>query len=143
MKKLLTFLIGVLLCTQLWAQSPSQDKYYKVGADACPEIINADIPGAPKLGKPQLIIGKTGPVVAKGYGLAAPAFYDMDKDGKKDLLIGEFASGMEYRNSVGSFIRHYKNIGDSAKPEFENDFYYVFPSRKQISNGTPLSAKHS
>ena len=142
MKSILTFLTGVLFCVQLCAQSPSQDKFYKVGPDACPEVINANIPGAPKLGKPMLVMGETGPVIAKGNGLAAPAFYDWDKDGKKDLLIGEFGSGVEHGNYVGNFMRVYKNHGDQNKPEFKDKFSYAYPTRKKYNNGTPLSAIH-
>src|SRR5688572_16114469 len=90
-----------------------------------PELVNANIPGAPKLGKPQLIMGKTGPVQGEGMGWAAPAYWDWDGDGKKDLLIGEFASGYEHGHSVGSFIRVYKNTGTAEQPQFSDEFEYA------------------
>ncbi|HEU4553256.1 MAG TPA: hypothetical protein VFS25_10500, partial [Chitinophaga sp.] len=55
-----------------------------------PDLIFADIPGAPKLQMPFLVKGSTKPVMALRHGLAAPALWDWDGDGKQDLLIGEF-----------------------------------------------------
>ncbi len=141
MKRILTILAGLLFCAQLLAQSPSQDKFYKAGPNAYPEIINASISGAPKLRKPILIMGNGQPVVAKGLGIAAPAFYDWDGDGKKDLLIGEFGSGAEHGHVVGHFLRVYRNVGNHANPQFTNTFDYAKPAYDQYSNGTPLSTK--
>lgn len=45
--------------------------------------------------------GQTIKVEAPGY--ASPAFFDVDADGKKDLVVGQFAGG---KMSV------YKNLGD-------------------------------
>ena len=106
-----------------------------------PELINTYIPGAPKLGKPQLIMGDSLPVKGEGYGWAAPAFYDWNKDGKKDLLIGEFGSGVEKGvGPVGHFIRIYQNKGTQELPEFYDDFYYAREVEElKESTGTPLS----
>ncbi len=46
------------------------------------------------------------------YG--APVFYDFDKDGIKDLIIGEFKGK----------IRFYKNVGSKEIPQF-NEFSYL------------------
>jgi FG-GAP-like repeat len=43
------------------------------------------------------------PVRVEGPGYAAPCWADIDGDGKKDLLIGQFNGGK---------IRVYKNLGD-------------------------------
>ena len=85
-------------------------------------------------------MGNERPVVAKGFGLAAPAFWDWDDDGKKDILIGEFISGREYGLYVGNFLRVYKNVGDNTNPEFTDKFYYAWPA-SDFFNGTPLSSK--
>ncbi|WP_303318440.1 VCBS repeat-containing protein [Flavivirga abyssicola] len=106
-----------------------------------PELIQADIPGAPKLGNPQLIMGASKPVMGEGMGWAAPAIYDWDDDGKKDLLIGEFASGLESKlGPVGNFVRVYQNIGTDSLPEFNDQFNYARAiDDLETSSGTPLS----
>ena len=43
------------------------------------------------------------PVRVENPGYAAPCWADIDGDGKKDLLVGQFAGGM---------IRVYKNLGE-------------------------------
>lgn len=42
-------------------------------------------------------------------GHAAPILMDLDKDGRPDLIIGEFGGGG---------IRFYKNVGSAASPKF-------------------------
>lgn len=105
-----------------------------------PELVNADIPGAPKLGKPILIMGTTGPVKSEGWGWAAPAVWDWDGDGKQDLLIGEFGTGVENGAGVGSFIRVYTNIGSTNAPEFSDKFQYLHYAKKH-SSGAPISTR--
>lgn len=105
-----------------------------------PELIHTNIPGAPKLGTPQLIMGDSKPVMGEGYGWAAPAVYDWDDDGKKDLLIGEFGSGREDKGViVGNFSRVYLNKGTDVAPAFNDDLSYYALGDKKISSGTPLS----
>lgn len=41
---------------------------------------------------------------------SAPLFYDFDKDGLKDLILGE----------LKGFIRIYKNVGTEGRPLFDN-----------------------
>ncbi len=50
----------------------------------------------------QLKAGKHS-VRVESPGYAAPCWADIDRDGKKDLLVGQFAGGK---------IRFYKNLGD-------------------------------
>ncbi|RZM27494.1 MAG: hypothetical protein EOO88_12865, partial [Pedobacter sp.] len=109
------------------------------GLTGFPELVFADIPGAPKLSTPILISGTETPVISQGHGLSAPAFYDMDGDGMKDLLIGEFGSGLENGKYMGNFLRVYKNVGTENKPEFTGKFDYARPPYEVPSNGTPYS----
>ncbi len=109
------------------------------------EFIHTEIPGAPRLGKPILITGKSKPVMGEGMGWAAPAVFDWNGDGKKDLLIGEFASGYEMANDniFGNLIRVYINVGSDSSPEFTDEYKYAMPHVETINanqtSGTPLS----
>jgi hypothetical protein len=103
-----------------------------------PPLVYTDIPGAPRLGKPQLIMGETGPVKSEGMGWAAPAVWDWDGDGKLDLLIGEFASGYERGHNTGHYMRVYKSIGTNEHPEFSDSFTYAGYG-EEYTVGTPMS----
>lgn len=94
------------------------------GPEDFPELNNADIPGAPQLGAPRLIMGETAPVVARHHGLAAPAVYDWDGDGNKDLLIGEFETGE-------CWLRVYLNVGTDDAPRFSDEFQYAETTKKE------------
>ncbi|MBL1411455.1 FG-GAP repeat domain-containing protein [Sphingobacterium faecale] len=121
--------IIALICYNLsTVQAQQGAKKARLSPTSFPELRFANIKGAPKLERPQLILGETKPVKGEGMGWASPAFYDVDGDGKKDLLIGEFASRLEDNGiPVGHFVRMYKNIGTEEEPKF-NDFYnYLRP----------------
>ncbi|MDD4639700.1 MAG: FG-GAP-like repeat-containing protein [Bacteroidales bacterium] len=140
--KIWALIIMIMPLAEISAQSNKQLK----GPDYFPELIQPDIPGAPKLGKPVLIMGDKKPVMGEGMGWAAPAVFDWNGDGKKDLLIGEFASGWEMANGnvLGNFIRIYLNKGVDNFPEFYDEFEYARPCIESPpdgtkSNGTPLS----
>lgn len=113
-------LAGVLASTAL-AQGPAD----------LPKLINAGIAGAPELGQPQLIMGKTKPVRGGQHGLAAPAVRDWDGDGLADLLIGEFETG-------ACWIRVYRNIGTKAAPRFEDTFTYAEGRKGRNGKGERL-----
>ena len=49
-----------------------------------PEILDAGIPGTPKLGQPFLVTGGSSPILTEKHGLAAPALWDWNGDGKRD-----------------------------------------------------------
>jgi hypothetical protein len=103
-------------------------------------LIMTDIPGAPKLEQPRLILSQTEePIIGQGFGLAAPAFYDWNGDGLKDLLIGEFGSGAEFGRNTGNFIRVYLNKGTQSQPAFLSKFNYARPPFEVFNNGTPYS----
>ena len=93
-----------------------------------PEIIGADIPGAPKLQQPVLVMAGDAPVLTEKHGLAAPALWDWNGDGKRDLLVGEFETNSgEYfpMSENGSTIRVYLNIGSDDNPQFANEFEWA------------------
>lgn len=109
-----------------------------------PELIMTEIPGAPRLSAPFLITGKnlegvSEPIVSRGFGIAAPAYYDWDGDGLKDLLVGEFGSGAEHGRPTGNFIRVYLNTGTESEPQFATQFDYARPAFEMPINGTPYS----
>ena len=93
-----------------------------------PEISGANISGAPKLQPAILILGGDTPVLTEKHGLAAPALWDWDGDGKRDLLVGEFEtnSGELFpMREAGSTIRVYHNIGTDNNPQFSSDFEWA------------------
>ena len=59
-----------------------------------PKLMPVDVPGAPQLSEPFLVMGGDKPILTEKHGLAAPALWDWDGDGKRDLLMGEFETNM-------------------------------------------------
>ena len=93
-----------------------------------PKLEPADNPGAPKLGEPFLVMAGDKPVLTEKHGLAAPALWDWDGDGKRDLLVGEFKtnSGPEFpMGADGSTIRVYLNVGTDSEPRFTDEFEWA------------------
>ena len=92
-----------------------------------PKILYAGIPGTPKLGQPSLVMGSTKPILTEKHGLAAPALWDWDGDGKRDLLVGEFeTNSSEFpMGAAGSTIRVYLNVGTDSDPKFTDEFAWA------------------
>ena len=93
-----------------------------------PEIEGAAIDGAPDLQPPFLVMGGKSPVKTEKHGLSAPALFDWDGDGKRDLLVGEFEtnSGESFpMGKDGSTVRVYKNVGTDNDPIFSEDFEWA------------------
>ncbi len=93
-----------------------------------PEIVGANIPGAPELGRPILAMGSTKPILTEKHGLAAPALWDWNGDGKRDLLVGEFetnAGDLFPMGADGSTIRVYLNVGTDSDPKFTDEFAWA------------------
>ena len=96
------------------------------GPEDFPALKFANIPGAPKLQKPFLVMGATKPVMSEKHGLAGPALWDWNGDGKRDLLIGEFeTTDADSWGEKGSTVRVYHNIGTNEAPKFTDDFVYA------------------
>ena len=69
-----------------------------------------DAPAAKsQLAAPVKIDAEGGPIDITEVGHAAPFFADVDGDGKRDLLVGQFGGGK---------LRIYKNQGTDREPRF-------------------------
>ena len=75
-------------------------------------------PGAevkvPALAEPVKIMAAGKPIAVE-IGFASPFVFDINKDGKKDLLVGQFGGGK---------LRVYLNKGTDAEPKFD-EFTYL------------------
>ncbi len=76
----------------------------------------------PQLADPVKIYACDEPITVPN-GHAAPWVMDFDKDGKKDLIVGQFRGGK---------ARIYLNIGTDAKPVFK-DFTFLQAGGKDAS----------
>lgn len=63
---------------------------------------------AQELSKPVRLEADGKPIDTE-VGHAAPALYDFDGDGKRDLLVGQFGDGK---------LKIFRNIGDNKAPKF-------------------------
>ena len=90
------------------------------GLPTFPRLTNTDIPGAPLLSQPMLITGMEREIRTEKHGLAYPAFYDWNHDGKIDLLLGEFETGQ-----TGSDIKVYLNTGTNEQPRYTGKYSYA------------------
>lgn len=68
---------------------------------------------AAELNEPQRIYSGD-EMIDVDVGHAAPWLHDMNADGKRDLLVGQFGSGK---------LRVYHNVGTEEKPKYD-DFEY-------------------
>ncbi len=93
-----------------------------------PVLTPADIPGAPMLSEPILVMAGDGPVLTEKHGLAAPALWDWNGDGRRDLLVGEFETNsgdLFPMGADGSTIRVYLNVGTDSDPQFTEEFEWA------------------
>jgi hypothetical protein len=79
-----------------------------------------NIPGAPILGQPQYLQGTKNEIRTEKHGLVYPAFFDWNRDGKKDLMLGEFETG-----DTGSNIKVYLNEGTDKNPQYTGEYFYA------------------
>ena len=129
MKKILTVLLALV---PWWAQAqevlenlvlplPNDSTMLDVRTTNFPEIKElyfTPIPGAPLLGQPIRVDGSLREIRTEEHGLAYPTLYDWNRDGKQDLLVGEFLTGQ-------SRIKVYLNEGSNRKPKFTGEWFYA------------------
>ena len=77
------------------------------GAPPATQTIIADL--SPELQQPFRVMAGEQPIDVE-VGHAAPFLADVDGDGVKDLLVGQFGEGK---------LRIYKNIGTKIEPKFD------------------------
>ncbi|MBS7197724.1 MAG: VCBS repeat-containing protein [Bacteroidales bacterium] len=82
------------------------------------ELYFVPIPGAPLLGQPFHVDGSSKEVRVEEHGLAYPTLFDWNRDGKPDLLVGEFLTGQ-------SRIKVFINVGTKRHPKFTGDWFYA------------------
>ncbi len=75
----------------------------------------------PRFAQPVLVNDAGVPIDVGYYG--APQMFDWNRDGRKDIVVGQFTSGM---------IRFYPNVGSDTAPEF-NGFQYLEADGVQIT----------
>ena len=81
-------------------------------AAALPAVSTAAAENAPakaQLAPPVRVEAEGGPIDVTDVGHAAPFLGDIDGDGKRDLLVGQFGGGK---------LRIYRNTGADAEPRF-------------------------
>ncbi|NOU59328.1 FG-GAP-like repeat-containing protein [Marinifilum caeruleilacunae] len=120
MKRIVNLLLVVCCVLSATAQNREEDKEKTKNFPKMREIKNADIPGAPLLKNPILLTGSKNEIRTEKHGLIYPAFFDWNKDGKKDLLLGEFETG-----DTGSNIKVYINKGSDKKPKYTGEYFYA------------------
>ena len=77
-------------------------------ASAIASILAATPALAQELGKPVRLEADGKPIDTE-IGHATPALYDIDGDGKRDLLVGQFGGGK---------MKIFKNVGTNKEPKF-------------------------
>ena len=75
----------------------------------------------PRFAEPELIQDGGVPIDVGYY--AAPMMFDWNRDGRKDMVVGQFSSG---------YIRFYPNVGEDSAPVFSG-FEYMYASGSQIT----------
>lgn len=90
MKRILNLLLVACCVLTATAQNPEEDKIRTTNLPAFKKLKMTDISGAVNLSQPQWIQGTKQDIRVEKHGLIYPAFFDWNKDGKKDLLLGEF-----------------------------------------------------
>lgn len=109
--------IFIILVILIYSCSPLE---YKITGEDLQGVRFTEIKGTGQFSNPILLYGDKGnPISVYKYGYSAPALYDWDKDGKLDLLVGEFGSKEE--SNVAVFL----NIGTKNEPIFNSESFYA------------------
>lgn len=84
------------------------------------------IEGAPLLAQPRLLETSSGEALRVDMsGMAAATVWDMNGDGVRDLLVGEFLKTSKFSEEKGSNLRVFENTGTDLNPEYASDGYYL------------------
>ncbi|MFS4455693.1 FG-GAP-like repeat-containing protein [Maribacter sp. 2304DJ31-5] len=118
--KLIYVVLSLFCVTAVVAQDLREDKIKTTNFPKLKELVNTNIPGAITFSQPQLITGTKQEIRTEKHGLIYPAFFDWNKDGKKDLLLGEFETG-----ETGSYVKVYLNEGSKKKPKYSGEYFYA------------------
>lgn len=118
--RIVTLVIACLCFFNTYAQNREDDKIHTQGFPKMKELKMTSIPGAPVLSQPEWLNGTKNEIRVEKHGLIYPAFFDWNKDGKKDLLLGEFETG-----DTGSNIKVYINKGSDKKPKYTGEYFYA------------------
>lgn len=82
------------------------------------ELNYEKIPGVPLFQQPKKIDGTKFEIRVEEHGLCYPALFDWNRDGKLDLLVGEFVTGE-------SGIKVYINKGTKKTPKYTGEYFYA------------------
>ncbi len=83
-------------------------------------IIGSDVPGASGIDDFKLLSVENGEIISIGKaGNAYPLLFDWNRDGLKDLLVGDFGGGKL------SNIRVYLNKGTANSPVWSSEWFYA------------------
>ena len=76
------------------------------GCGSRAQQLRSDVPALEQA----IVVRAAGEPISVDVGHAAPFVYDFDRDGRKDLIVGQFRGGT---------ARIYLNVGTDAEPRFE------------------------
>lgn len=82
------------------------------------KLVFTPIAGANLLSQPERIDGTKYEIRTEKHGLCYPVLFDWNRDGKLDLLLGEFETGP-------SGIKVYLNVGTNEKPQYTGEWFYA------------------
>lgn len=129
MRLIITILLSAMMLNP-FAQNPDEDKIRTTNLPAFKKLKITNISGAVELSQPQWIQGSKQDIRVEKHGLIYPALFDWNKDGKKDLLLGEFETSDTLSN-----IKVYINEGTKKKPKFTGEYFYATDiNGKRIAN---------
>lgn len=118
--RIITLVIACICFLNTYAQNREEDKIHTKDFPKLKELKMTEIPGAPVLSQPEWLNGTKNEIRVEKHGLIYPAFFDWNRDGKKDLLLGEFETG-----DTGSNIKVYINKGSDKKPKYTGEYFYA------------------
>lgn len=121
-KTIISFLSAVICCSVASAQMRETDNSMNgirtTDFPVFKQLVQTPVAGAPILGQPQRIDGTKYEIRTEKHGLGYPVPFDWNRDGKKDLLMGEFETGE-------SGIKVYLNVGTKSKPRYTGEWFYA------------------